>query len=96
MVGTAAERRGLVYRVTAYTSSPSARFRMSSQYSFVAFFIALFRAFFGSFTSSCQCCCSPPPLLLLVTQPASRRFVLMSSLHQRSDRAQVVMTLVVY
>ena len=89
MVGTAAERCGFLYRVTAQTSSPSARVRKSSQHSLLALRIARRRSLLFSLTSLFV---ASPFLRHLLAQPRSLRLALISSFHHRLDLAQMVMT----
>ena len=77
---------GFVYRVTAQTSSPSARFKKSAQHSLLAFPIALYSSFFASLAPSSKSM-APPLLLLLLARPRPFCFALISSFHQLGSGA---------
>ena len=88
-MGTAADRWGLVYLVTAQTSSPSALARRSSQYSLLALLISLLTAFLASLTSSFL---AAPLLFLRATYPSSLRLARISSFHHLLDLEQMAIT----
>ena len=78
-----------MYRVTAQTSSLSARFRKSSQHSRRAFRMALSSARFAAFASAWL---SVPLLFLLTALPRFLLFSFISPFHHLLDLAQIVMT----
>lgn len=76
-----------MYRVSAQTFSPSARFRNSSQNSLLALRMALLSALSASRTSAIS---TRPCRLLLLSRPSSLRLFRISSFHHRFDLAQMV------